>query len=276
MKLRATAMVWCFIFGALGHAWAQIATLPQGPREKALLEAVLLSQAPKVKDLLDQGASTEARHPENEGTALFFAAEKGNVEIVRLLLDRGANVNAVEKLHRESPVSAAARGGHAEVVRLLLAKDDSRAPSVAANAVYQNSPAALDVATATGRLTAEDLSLALELAERQGSADVAAHLRKSGVPTLAAAITLPAATLTRYSGLYRAEDSTLTLSLKDGSLFAAFGNSDPTRLAALEPTYFTAAEGPVAFRVRFEANDGRVTGVSSRHLGDSGHFKRVE
>ena len=91
---------------------------------------------------------------------------------------------------------------------------------VASNAVYQNNPAVLDAALATGRLTQEDLSLALELAERQGSSDVAAHLRQSGVPPLARGVTVPPAALAPYVGLYRNEEGSfsLNISIKDGSL----------------------------------------------------------
>jgi Ankyrin repeats (3 copies) len=260
---------------SLGPAWAQAPS--QGPREEALLDAVLLGNPEKVKQLLDQGASPEAKNQENDRTALFFAAEKGNAEIVRLLLDHGANLNAVEKEHRERPLGAAARRGHPEVVRLLLAKDDSpSAPAtVALNAVYQNNPAVLEAAIATRRLTPEDLSLALELAERQGSSEVAAHLRQAGVPPIVPGPTPTA--LAQFPGVYRSESGslTLTVSLKDGSLYSAVGTWEPIRLAPIDPTYFTAAEGSVAFRLKFEMEDGRVVGVQSRYIGETGSFKRI-
>ena len=275
MMLRTTAVVLLLL--GLGQARAETPALPQGPREEALLDAVLLGDAKKVQALLDQGASPEARNLENDRTALFFAAEKGNAEIVKLLLAHGANIDAVEKEHRERPLSAAARRGHPEVVRLILAKDERGAASVALNAVYQNNPAILDEALATGRLSKEEMSLALELAERQGSSEVAAHLRKSGIPPLARGVTVPPTTLARYAGLYQSEEGfTLKVSLDKESLFVAFASSEPIRLAPLEPAYFTAAEGPVAFRLRFEVTGGRVHGVTSQHIGSLGRFKKAE
>jgi ankyrin repeat protein len=280
---RMVGRVALLLLLTVGEARGQTPAAVQGPRERALLDAVHLSNLVKVKELLAQGASPEAKDPDNDRTVLFYAAEKGNVAIVQLLLDHGASVNVVEKVHRERPVGAASRAGHPEVVRLLLAKDDSQAATVALNGVYQNNPDVLAAGMATGRLLAEDLSLALELAERQGSAEVVTYLRKAGVPDPPTVVAVPAATLARYVGRYRSEEaaSTVTVSLKDGALYGSFGGSwgsnPPNRLAALDPTYFTAAEGPVTFRLRFEVEGDRVVGVAWRWFNEkAGHFKRVD
>jgi len=55
-------------------------------------------------------------------TALSFAAEDGNIEIVRLLLSKGANVNDTPYAPYGSakPLVVASINGHSEVVRILL------------------------------------------------------------------------------------------------------------------------------------------------------------
>lgn len=250
---------------------------PRDPAGSALLDAVLQSDRAKVKDLLAQGAPADAKDRDDR-TALFFAAEKGDLETVQLLLDHGANVAAVEKRHGERPVGAAARAGHPQVVRLLLARDDSLAAVVALNAVYQDNAAVLDAATATGRLIAEDLSCALELAERQGSSEIVAHLRQSGVPSVAhgTAANGPEK-LAALVGRYRSDacSSVIEVSLKDGHLTASEGHS-PIRLAVLEPAYFTTAEGPVVLRLRFDVVGGRAVGVTRRYIGEGCSFRKVE
>ena len=64
-----------------------------------------------MKALLDAGTPIEAgaRHGQ---TALYFAAEKGRLEVVRLLVERGANVNARDTFFKVSPLGLALGNGH--------------------------------------------------------------------------------------------------------------------------------------------------------------------
>ena len=89
-------------------------------------------------------------------TALYFAAERGDVAIVQRLIDRGANVNLAGR-SGASPVAAAAYGGNDMVVKMLLARgadgrkpDDTGKPPI----VY---------AAAGGRLDIVKQLLALEI-----------------------------------------------------------------------------------------------------------------
>ncbi len=54
-----------------------------------LLAAVRKQDVPAVKALLDKGANVNAKSPYG-ATPLFFAADRGNLEIIKILLDRGA------------------------------------------------------------------------------------------------------------------------------------------------------------------------------------------
>src|SRR5262245_62220582 len=96
---------------------------PAPSLDEKLLGVVLLRDRPGVERLLEQGASPDARNKENNRTALFFAAEIGDLPMAELLLRHGATIGIPDSLHGETPVGAASRKGHADVVRLLLAKD---------------------------------------------------------------------------------------------------------------------------------------------------------
>jgi ankyrin repeat protein len=72
-----------------------------------------------VKALLATGAKVDAVYIRGQ-TALYQAAQKGNLGIVKLLVSRGAKVNSVDK-DGGTPLSVAAYHGHTEVVRTLLA-----------------------------------------------------------------------------------------------------------------------------------------------------------
>lgn len=66
-------------------------------------------------------------NPYRKRTALHFAAEKGNTDVVDLLLESGANVTA-ETEEEQTALVLAAENGHADVVTSLFKKDipDSR------------------------------------------------------------------------------------------------------------------------------------------------------
>jgi ankyrin repeat protein len=252
---------------------------PMGPKEHALLDAVMLGDVAKVKALLEQGASPEARNPQNDRTALFFAAEKGQLAIVELLLVHKANIQARDKERGETPVGAASRARHAPVVRALLARNagPDAVATAAANAVYQDSADVLQVALGTRKLTPEDLSLLRELAERQGSKAVTAALEGAGVSAPSTAAGVAPAILEKYAGRYvdAAGTAALTFSAKDGALQVAGAlGPAPIRLAPMTPRMFTAAAG-TPFRARFEVlPSGAVGSVTLRFVGSESTYQR--
>ena len=54
-------------------------------------------------------------------TALHWAAQKGDAELVGMLLSAGANVRATTRLGGYTPMHLASQAGHARVVAALLA-----------------------------------------------------------------------------------------------------------------------------------------------------------
>ena len=64
---------------------------------------------------------TDVNARDNEGyTALFYAAENGHVDVVKLLIE-GADVNAKNQ-YGNTPLYVVAVGGHIAVAELLIAK----------------------------------------------------------------------------------------------------------------------------------------------------------
>ena len=72
-----------------------------------------------VRLLLDKGANANAKHREDEITAVMQASRKGHRDIVQLLCERGADVNTKDK-EGNTALHYAAQHGHVEVVKLLL------------------------------------------------------------------------------------------------------------------------------------------------------------
>src|SRR5690242_1443895 len=72
-----------------------------------LLAAVRKSDVAGVRALLAKGADVNAKSPYG-ATPLFFACDRGNLEIVKLLLDRGAEVNVQDTFYNSTALSWAA------------------------------------------------------------------------------------------------------------------------------------------------------------------------
>lgn len=73
-----------------------------------------------VEYLLDKGATIDVPS-EDDGTALYIAADEEYLPIVQLLLDRGADPNTIGGDERTA-LNAAALGGYLDILQLLVSK----------------------------------------------------------------------------------------------------------------------------------------------------------
>ncbi len=100
-------------FSALPAAYAD------GPEpQKAVWRAAMNGEA-ALTALLASGVSVNVSDRDGE-TALMEAADKGQLEVVKLLLRHGADVNAADD-EGETALMMAADDGYTEVVRVLIA-----------------------------------------------------------------------------------------------------------------------------------------------------------
>lgn len=110
----------------LGRRWAAMgtliiglllagATLPESP----VADAAMSGDLEAVRELLKEGADVNLAQGDGM-TALHWAAEAGDVEMVGMLLHAGANVKGVTRIGDYTPLHIASEAGHGEVVRALL------------------------------------------------------------------------------------------------------------------------------------------------------------
>jgi ankyrin repeat protein/uncharacterized glyoxalase superfamily protein PhnB len=98
--------------------------LPEHDRARQFFTACGSGDVGRANELLGDDQSlvrvADANQPHGGWTALHTAAQRGQLEIVRLLLDHGADPNAREAGDNTYPLHWAAAGRHREIVRALL------------------------------------------------------------------------------------------------------------------------------------------------------------
>ena len=88
--------------------------------DATVADAARLGDAAAVKALLRNGADVNAAQGDGM-TALHWAAQKGDTELVAMLLSAGASVRATTRLGGYTPMHLASQAGHPRVVAALLA-----------------------------------------------------------------------------------------------------------------------------------------------------------
>ena len=111
-------------------ALAAIIALAQAPpptKAEQLQDAARKGDAAAVKKLLAEGVDVNTKFRYN-ATALFYAADHGHVEVVKVLLDHGAAMDLKDTFYGFTPLMLAVgpaqkkRPEHTEIAKLLIAK----------------------------------------------------------------------------------------------------------------------------------------------------------
>jgi outer membrane protein assembly factor BamB len=153
------------------------------PSVEDLFDAARRGDRARVLQLLDAGVDVNAKGRYNT-TALFFAADKGHLEVVRLLVERGADVNVADTFYKFRAIDMARSNGYAEIVKYLLdhgsrpAARDTPRPSAATPPV--SVPATL-LQSYAGNYRNEDAGLSITVA----ATDKGVSLTMPGQPPMA-------------------------------------------------------------------------------------------
>jgi outer membrane protein assembly factor BamB len=143
-----------FLFGL---AFVALAAQAAEDRGDALRRAAAAGDLAKVQELVAAGVPVD--EPTRHGqTALFQAAEKGQLEVVRWLLDKGADAHVRERFFGQSALDVATAAGNPEILRLLLDRGVEGAGDLLYAAVQRGDAELAELAIGTGRI--EPLELA--------------------------------------------------------------------------------------------------------------------
>ena len=89
------------------------------PPDSPVADAAMRGDVDSVRSLLTDGAAVNLAQSDGM-TALHWAAELGNVELVRLLVDAGAGLEAPTRIGNLTPLHIGAEVGQGGTVRALL------------------------------------------------------------------------------------------------------------------------------------------------------------
>jgi outer membrane protein assembly factor BamB len=258
---------------ALGVSVLGFATVV--PREEALWEAAGRGDLAAVRKLLDEGTPVDAR-TRYGATALSFACDKGQLEVVTLLLERGADPNAKDRFYGATPLAWAAQHGAVEVARLLVEKGAKDLGSALDLAVEKKDAPLARAVFARGSLDAATRAAARAKAAAGGATEVVSLIdTASAAAAPEPAVALAADVLRSYVGTYGGEDPrrVVAVGLEEGALVARPTDEPALVLDALGDGRFRARE-PKEVWLEFGGRGGTIEYVRVQRGGSEQFFGR--
>jgi outer membrane protein assembly factor BamB len=241
---------------AAGQQTVPRTSAAQAALNEELWNAARAGDVAAVTRALERGAEINSGN-RYKATALFFAADKGHLEVVKLLLDKGADINATDTFYKMRAIDMAMSNDHEAVALALIERGSKGAAGMLQEGVRAGNMKLVQAALASADLGADDARAALAAARRGKSAEITAAIEKkvASLPADATAVTVDAATLQSYAGSYRNESSgaTFTVALKGGELFITPPGGQPLPMIATATTAFKLPDAPgvaVAFAGR--------------------------
>lgn len=212
-----------------------------------LLAASRKGDLAQVKALLDKGASANSKSSYGQ-TPLFFACDRGYVDIVKLLLDRGADVNVEDTFYHASPITWAAQKKRYEIVTLLLDHGAKSATDLLQMGAQMGDARFVKIALAKGPIDKGPLSEALGTAMKGKNAEVVDLLKGAGAvpPEPVKTVELDPAVLQGYAGAYAGgrggTEFEMTFTVKGSALSGIFSGQPALTYAPSDKTHFHSVE----------------------------------
>ena len=179
---------------------------PAPTKAEQLQDAARKGDAPAITRLLDEGVDVNTKFRYN-ATALFFACDAGNLEVVKVLLARGADMNLKDSFYGFTPLMLAVSPArtktpaHTEIAKLLIAKGAPGKDMALSAAIDDDDEGLAKVVLDSGGLTPAMLTESLEQARAGGKKKTGALLENAGAKPYVD-FKLDAATLAKFAGTY--------------------------------------------------------------------------
>jgi hypothetical protein len=268
---------------ALATTLALVQAPPATPAEQ-LQDAARKGDAAAVKKLLDGGVDVNTKFRYGT-TAIFFACDAGQIEVVKVLLDHGADLSVKDTFYGMTPLALAVSPprkktpAHNEIAKLLIAKGAPGKDMALSAAIDDDDEGLAKVVLDSGGLTPDALSDALEEARAGKKVKTAALLEHAGAKPYDE-FKMDAAALARFAGAYKNGGGNEIVISVDGTRLSAHATAAPPdqklTLVAKDATTFrgVAMQGTT---IVFSVEGDKVTGFAITPVqGAPAKYTRVE
>jgi outer membrane protein assembly factor BamB len=235
---------------------------------EALRDAARTGDLARVDALLAAGTPVDAAARYGQ-TALYYAAEKGHLEIAKRLIEKGANVNVRDRFFGASALDMALQAKNAELVRYLLAHGAEDASSALVDAIERDDVELARAALATGFVEPLDLAAVRRMVpESAGPALRELLAGATATPRKFPPYKAPADRLAAYAGRYRGgEGEEVTVAVRGEGLGLTLpGNPAETAVAPIAADRFDSADGNLS--IVFRGRAGLVEGATVNRGGE--------
>ena len=234
--------------------------------DERLLEAAQQGDLEVVKELLAAGIDIDTGNRYG-ATALFFAAFRGNVEMVELLLENGAEVNVRDTFYNATPTTwamseAQTSEAHRKILELLLEAGSKETAVLVQYGIQRRDADWVQRALEVAELDRAQLRTALDRA-RAAEAEEIVELLEARMPERVAAFEVSREELESYAGDYRNEDLGMTLKI--------FLEEEVLKGQVIgQPSFSLSPTG----EDQFESLD--IAGISMQFSGRAGTVERLQ
>ena len=242
--------------------------------DEELILAVRKSDVGAVKILLAKGANANTKG-EYDRTALSYACDRGNLEIVNMLLAAGADFNLTDSFYKSPPINWAVIKDNGEVVKLLLQKGAGDRGALMSSAVFQSKKNTVKSLLDLGGFPPEALSDYLATAEENGASEIVELLKGAGAkPKQKTEYKVEPEALKAYEGTFKSAAMEFSFHARESEL-AGSSNGFEFVLAPVEKDTFETKGGIKAIVV-FSLEGGKVVSVIFKLPAGQLMLKKVE
>ena len=248
-----------------------------GQQEDALWEAAREGDLASVKKFQEAGVDLDAR-TKYGATALSYACDRGQVELVRYLVKSGVNVNTKDDFYNFTPLGWSLFKEHLEITKILMGAGAEGAADVLTAGVSQKNAELVILALKSDEIDSDDVARAMEQAEEaEGVDEIIALLEKAEVkPSERQEVELTAELLNGYVGAYKNEDLDMTIDVRgeEGKMVIQANDQRPVGMRPLSESEFEAVD-VAGLKITFSGRGGIIEGLTLEQGGQTLSFPRL-